>query len=193
MRRRRFWKKYDRESNIRYGGVPRRIIRYLLVAFAVYSVMINSCFNWETRIERASFVGCLVVLIFLVFPATRTLTRKQILSHGMIRSGADRRPCLFLFRRKLPRDHNRGIMLTPVEVALGIAGVLVTLEACRRAVGMPIVIVSSAFIIYALSQKSLEYECLQPVLHKQRALLDTDPRLFRLSIVLFGIFGAFLE
>ena len=46
--------KFDRESNVRiWEGVPRSIVRYLMVAFAVYSVLINLVFNWETRIERA--------------------------------------------------------------------------------------------------------------------------------------------
>ena len=48
--------KYDRESNTRkWVGLPNSVIRYLMVAFAIYCVLINFLFNWETRIERASF------------------------------------------------------------------------------------------------------------------------------------------
>ena len=54
-----------------FEGIPRSVIRYLLVAFAVYAVLINLVFNLGDRIERASFVGCIVLLIFLIFPARK--------------------------------------------------------------------------------------------------------------------------
>ena len=70
--------KYDRESNTRkWVGLPNSVIRYLMVAFAIYCVLINFLFNWETRIERASFVGCIVVFIFLLFPARKNAAKKQ--------------------------------------------------------------------------------------------------------------------
>ncbi len=186
--------KYDRESNIRiWEGVPRRIIRYLLVAFAVYSVMINIVFNWETRIERASFVGCLVVLIFLVFPATKNPDKKtNFIPWYDIALALIGGLAYFYFVANCREIINRGIMLTPVEVALGIAGVLVTLEACRRAVGMPIVIVSSAFIIYALSQKSIGMNVYN-LFYTTEGVIGTPIRACSTFIVLFVIFGAFLE
>ena len=65
-------KKYDRESNVRfYEGVPRVVLRYLLALFTLYCVYINIFANWETRIERASFVGCVVFFIFMLYPATK--------------------------------------------------------------------------------------------------------------------------
>ena len=77
--------KYDRESNVRHWkGIPKTVIRYLLVAFAVYSILINFAFNWETRIERASFVGCIIVLIFLIFHLKKMLRKKSITCHGTI-------------------------------------------------------------------------------------------------------------
>ena len=50
---------------------------------------------------------------------------------------------------------NQGIKLNQFQVILGALGILATLEACRRATGIPIVIVASCFIVYALTQKSL--------------------------------------
>ena len=70
--------KYDRESNVRnWVGIPRKVIRYLMVAFTIYCVLINFLFSWETRIERASFVGCIVFLVFLIFPARKGGGKKE--------------------------------------------------------------------------------------------------------------------
>ena len=70
--------KYDRESNVRnWVGIPRKVIRYLMVAFTIYCVLINFLFSWETRIERASFVGCIVFLVFLIFPSRKGGGKKE--------------------------------------------------------------------------------------------------------------------
>ena len=75
--------KYDRESNVRvWDGVPKIVVRYLLVAFAIYSILLNFGLNWETRIERASFVGILVFLIFIVFPSRKGPGRSSTTSPG---------------------------------------------------------------------------------------------------------------
>ena len=57
--------KYDRESNTRvYKGVSRRIVRVLFILFSLYSVFLLF-YPGETRMERASFVGLIVFLVFL--------------------------------------------------------------------------------------------------------------------------------
>ncbi|MGM9527236.1 MAG: TRAP transporter permease [Oscillospiraceae bacterium] len=186
--------KYDRESNIRvWDGIPRRVIRYMLVAFALYCVLINLVFNWETRIERASFVGCLVFLIFLVFPATKN--GKKRVNHvpwfdlvlAVVGGFA-----YFYFVANCTEIINQGIKLNTFQIVLGAAGVLVTLEACRRAVGLPIVVVSSLFIIYALTQKSLKLN-IYNIFYTAEGVIGTPIRACSTFIVLFVIFGSFLE
>ena len=186
--------KYDRESNIRiWDGVPRRIIRYLLVAFAVYSILINLIFNWETRIERASFVGSLVVLIFLVFPATKgSHKRSNHIPWFDIVLAVAGGFAYFYFVANCREIISQGIRLSAFEITLGAVGVLVTLEACRRAVGLPIVVVSSAFIIYALTQKSVNMN-IYNLFYTTEGVIGTPIRACSTFIVLFVIFGAFLE
>lgn len=186
--------KYDRESNVRsFSGVPRYIVRYLLVAFAIYSVLINFVFHWDTRINRASFVGGIVFLIFLVFPA-RKGTKKRTnyipwydLVLAVLGGGA-----YFYFVFNCEQIIQQGIKLETLQIAVGIIGVIVTLEACRRAVGIPIVIVSSVFIIYALTQKSVLMNVYN-IFYTTEGVIGTPIRACSTFIVLFVIFGAFLE
>jgi len=186
--------KYDRESNIRiWDGIPRKVIRYLLVAFAVYSVLINLVFNWETRIERASFVGCIVVLIFLVFPARKNAEKKPntIPWYDLILAilgGIS----YFYFVFNCQTIISQGIKLNTIEIVLGVIGILVTMEACRRAVGLPIVIVASVFIIYTLTQKSISLNVYN-LFYTTEGIIGTPIRACSTFIVLFVIFGAFLE
>lgn len=185
--------KYDRESNVRlYDGVPRQIVRWMLIAFSLYSVFLLF-YTGETRMERASFVGLMVFLIFIMFPATKGTHHKMnyipwydivlgllgAISYGYFVFNLD---ALLLI----------GIKLGTVEIVLGAIGILVTLEACRRAVGLPIVIVASLFIIYAMTQKSLKLNVYN-LFYTTEGIIGTPIRACLNYIVLFVIFGAFLE
>ena len=186
--------KYDRESNVRHWkGIPKTVIRYLLVAFAVYSILINFAFNWETRIERASFVGCIIVLIFLIFPFKKNAAKKinYVPWYDLILALAGGFS-YFYFVFNCERIVNQGIMLSSFEVVLGIIGVLITLEACRRSVGIPIVIVSSCFLIYGLTQKSL-LMTIYNVFYTTEGVIGTPIRACSTFIVLFVMFGSFLK
>ena len=71
--------KYDNESKTReFNGVPKIIIKYLLAGFSIYAILINFLFHFETRINRASFVGLLVFFSFLLYPMKRGKTTDYI-------------------------------------------------------------------------------------------------------------------
>ncbi|MBQ3405210.1 MAG: TRAP transporter permease [Oscillospiraceae bacterium] len=185
--------KYDRESNTRiYHGIPRSIVRYLLVAFALYAVALTYI-NWEIRIERASFVGCIVFLIFIVFPARKNGAKKPnyIPWYDAI-LGILGAVAYFYFVFNCREIINQGIKIGSTEIVLGIIGVLVTLEACRRATGLPIVIVASLFILYALTAKSINLNVYN-IFYTGDGILGTPIRCCVTFIVMFVIFGSFLE
>lgn len=185
--------KYDRESNIRsYTGVPRQIARWLLVFFSFYSIFLLF-YPGETRFERASFVGLIVFLIFMMFPAKKGGGKRAnyIPWYDFILAGLGAL-AYFYFVFNLEAIIDQGIMLTPFEVILGAAGILVTLEACRRAVGLPIVIVASLFIVYALTQKSVKLNVYN-LFYTTEGVIGIPIRACLNYIVLFVIFGAFLE
>ncbi len=185
--------KYDRESNTRkWTGIPNKVIRYLMVAFAIYCVLINFLFNWETRIERASFVGCIVVFIFLLFPARKNSKKKEnyVPWYDVLLAIAGG-VSYFYFAFNCTKIINQGIMIGTVEVILGIIGILVTLEACRRSVGFPIVIVASCFILYALTQRTLLLNVYN-LFYTTEGVIGTPIRACSTFIVLFVMFGSFL-
>ena len=188
--------KYDREANVRHWqGVPRVVVRYMLVAFALYSILLNFGLDWETRIERASFVGILVFLIFIVFPAKKGGGKRvnyipwYDLILAIIGGGS-----YFYFVFNLDKIIANTIRLEPIDLVIGLLGVIVTLEGCRRAVGIPIVVVSSAFIIYMLgfTGKPLAINVYN-LFYTTEGVIGTPIRACSTFIVLFVIFGAFLE
>lgn len=188
--------KYDRESNVRvWEGIPKSVVRYMLVAFAIYSILLNFGLDWETRIERASFVGILVFLTFIVFPARKgARKRKNYIPWYDVLLAVLGGGSYFYFVFNLDKIVVNTIRLSAVDLVIGIVGVVVTLEACRRAVGIPIVIVSSAFIIYMVgfTSKSLAINVYN-LFYTTEGVIGTPIRACSTFIVLFVIFGAFLE
>ena len=187
--------KYDREANVRiYRGVTRRIVRLLFIFFSLYSVFLLF-YPGEIRMERASFTGLLVFLTYLNFPASKKGAAKKRVNfipwYDMILAALGA-VAYFYFVFHCRAIIARGILLTPLEVVLGVIGILVTLEACRRAVGLPIVAVASAFILYAMTQKSLRMNVYN-LFYTADGIIGTPIRACLNFIVLFVIFGAFLE
>ena len=186
--------KYDREANVRvYKGFSRVFVRILFVLFSMYAIFLLF-YPGEIRMERASFVGLIVLLVFVNFPATRNPKLKKINFipwYDLILMALGTVSYLY-FVINYRAIINRGIMLTPLEVWLGVIGILITLEACRRAVGLPIVIVASVFIIYAMTQKSLRMNVYN-LFYTADGIIGTPIRACLNFIVLFVIFGAFLE
>jgi len=86
------------------------------------------------------------------------------------------------------------------QIVIGILGIISTAEACRRSVGIPIVIVASCFIVYALiwglSNPTL-WGKIQYIVHYlfygKEGILSTPINVCSKFIVVFIIFGAFLE
>ena len=176
-----------------FTGIPNIIINTILVLFSLLSIYIVFLSPFDTRINRASFVGIIVFCIYLLYPVSQRLEKKvnhipiydlicaalALLSYGY-----------FVFNCK--KVIEVGILLTPLMLYLGIIGIILTLEACRRATGLPIVIVASFFIIYGLMNNSLK-RVVYDLFYTTEGVIGTPIRACTAFISLFDIFGAFLE
>lgn len=171
-------KKYDRESNTRiWEGVPKKVVRYLLAAFALLMVYMNLFANWDERVRRSLFVGIVIILSFLVYPAKKGSTKKNhipIYDIVLMVLGAG---AYFYFVINFKTIIGHATRISQLEVIVGIIGILVLAETCRRVVGIPILCVATVFIGYAFysgpgGRKSLppgvKIHRLQPVLYHQR-------------------------
>jgi TRAP transporter 4TM/12TM fusion protein len=185
--------KYDRESNIReFKGVPRKIVRYLLVFFSLYAVFLLF-YPGETRFERASFVGYIVFMVYVMFPVKMGMQGKiNYIPWYDIILGLLSAASYGYFIINLEAILQQGIMLTPAQIVFGVIGIVTTLEACRRAIGLPIVIVALIMIIYGLTQKSLALNVYN-LFYTTEGIIGIPTRACLNYIVLFVIFGAFLE
>ena len=195
-------KKYDRESNTRiWEGVPKKVVRYLLAAFALLMVYMNLFANWEERVRRSLFVGIVIILSFLVYPAKKGSTKKNhipIYDIVLMVLGAG---AYFYFVINFKTIIGHATRISQLEVIVGIIGILVLAETCRRVVGIPILCVATVFIGYAFYSglgagrafpqvlKSIVYN----LFYTTSGVIGTPIGVCSTYIALFILFGAFLE
>ena len=195
-------KKYDRESNTRiWEGVPKKVVRYLLAAFALLMVYMNVFANWDERVRRSLFVGIVIILSFLVYPAKKGSTKKNhipIYDIVLMVLGAG---AYFYFVINFKTIIGHATRISQLEVIVGIIGILVLAETCRRVVGIPILCVATVFIGYAFYSglgagrafpqvlKSIVYN----LFYTTSGVIGTPIGVCSTYIALFILFGAFLE
>ena len=176
-----------------FTGIPKFIINTLLVAFSLLNIYIVFLSPFDTRINRAAFVGSVVFLIYLLYPISQNLEKKvnHIPIYDLFFAIISFSTYLY-FVINCDKIINVGLRLTPLMIYIGIIGIILTLEACRRATGLPIVIVATAFIIYGLSNNSLK-RVVYDLFYTTEGVIGTPIRACTAFISLFVIFGAFLE
>ena len=176
-----------------FTGIPNIIITSILVFFSLLSIYIVFLSPFDTRINRAAFVGVIVFCIYLLYPISQKIEKK--INHIPIYDLIFALLALFSYGYFVFNCNyviNVGIRLTPFMMGIGIVGILLTLEACRRATGLPIVIVASVFIIYGLVNNSLK-RVVYDLFYTTEGVIGTPIRACTAFISLFVIFGAFLE
>ena len=188
-------KKYDRESNVRiWEGVPKQIVRFVLAAFMLFMVYMNLWATWSGQIRRCLFVGMVVLFTFFVYPAKKGDVKPNHMPWYDILLAIVGCIPFFYYVANFKKIVAMGIAIGQTEVILGIIGILVLAECCRRAVGVPILCVASVFILYAFIGRGMSLQLVvYNVFYTTNGIIGTPISVCSTYIALFLMFGAFLE
>ena len=195
-------RKYDRESNTRYwNGTPKIIVNAFLAAFSLFAIYVTLFATWLDEIRLTSFIGCLLVMGFLVYPSHK---KHQKVNHMpwydvvimVLGAGA-----FFYFTVNAQTIILRLPTIKTYEIFIGLVGIIALFELCRRCTGVPIMVVAGFFICYALYyygiKKGLGLNAVKTLVcslfYKKTGILSTPINVCSKYIVVFIIFGAFLE
>ena len=145
-------KKFDRESNVRlWEGAPKQIVNGLLVAFSLFCIYVTL---WGTLLEEVrltSFMACIVFLGYLIYPARKGVQKVNYIPWYDIILMVCGTGSFLYFMFNAVKIIQQGSKFSDMQIAIGVVGIICLAEVCRRSVGLPILIVASAFIIYALT------------------------------------------
>jgi TRAP transporter 4TM/12TM fusion protein len=187
---------YDRESDVReFKGIPRTIIRYLLVAFSLYAISANIIFTLPEQVKRASFIGIVIFIAFLIFPVSRKMKSRRLnyipwydLVLGIVGAVA-----FFYYVVNFRTIANRAGLFTMTDLVMGTIAILIVIEICRRAVGIPIIVVVAAFIAFAFYSGFSFKRIVTHLFYTLEGVIGIPLGVCTTFIVMFILFGAFLE
>ena len=122
------------------------VISVVFCLFQLYSILSGKI---TAQIVRATHLSFVMLLAYLLFPMKKDMPKDKLPWYDVILAviGAASWAYISFNFEELIR---RAGIYTTTDVIIGIIGILLVFEACRRIVGLPILIISIVFIIYAL-------------------------------------------
>ncbi len=196
-------KDLDREQAYREHKCWRQyitvIISVIFVAFQLYATLSGII---TAQILRATHLAFVQLLAFLLFPATKKMPRNTLPWYDVVLALIGAACWMYIvinFQTLVRRSGNN----TVLDVVIGIIGILILFESCRRIVGLPIMTIAAIFVIYAFTGKYLPgflhhrgYSLQRVVCHlfyNTEGIMGTPIGACSTFIFLFILFGALLE
>ncbi len=195
-------RKYDRESNTRIWEGPAKIaVQLLMAAFSLYCIAMTLWSRALPETKLCLFVGTIIVLGFLTYPARKHHVRSNYIPWYDILIMVLGAGAFYYFAFNAMSMIEIATRIQPIHVAIGVVGILVLCELCRRCVGLPILCVAGALLVYTFyNQMSWNADfmvALRNIIYKlfytTSGVIGTPINVCYTYIVLFIIFGAFLE
>ncbi|GHV67728.1 C4-dicarboxylate ABC transporter [Spirochaetia bacterium] len=186
---------FDRESNVRrFSGVPDYLVKGFLLLFTAYVFWVTLIANLAEQVRRCSFLGILIFAGFMLYPIRKGMTKREnyVPWYDFV-LGALGAAAFFYFVINFQAIVGRAILLTPLDIAVGITGTLILAELCRRVVGLPILVVAGGFIIYAFTAGFSLRRVTQQLFYTTDGIIGTPIGVCSTFIVLFIFLASFLE
>ena len=196
-------KKYDRESDtMNYTGIMAKVVSAIAITFSIFQLYTAIFGVLDAHLQRAVHLGFALALSYLLYPSRKSWSRTKLhpvdLILAILGAAAPAYICI-MYNELVMRS---GIMTTP-DVIMGVIGVLLVIEATRRVVGIPMVVVVLVFIAYAfagpympgvLAHRGLTPEQLIGHLYfTTEGIFGIPLGVSSTFIFLFILFGAYLE
>lgn len=196
-------KKYDKESDtMEYTGFMAKIVAAIAIAFSIFQLYTAIFGVLDAHLQRGVHLGFGLALVFLLYPTCKSWSRHKIHPFDLLLAvlGAAAPAYIIYEYQNLVL---RAGTVSDMDLAVGIIGIILVIEAARRVVGIPMVCVVLVFIAYAFAGPYmpgvLAHRGLTPAQLVSHLYFTTEG-IFGIPlgvsstfIFLFILFGAYLE
>ncbi len=197
---------FDRESNTRhFTGTKKIVINVLMIFFAVFALCVALFGKYLNKIPGLStvmvwpgncvvFLALILLIAYLIYPAYKKQAKKlnYIPWYDYILAGLS--VCCFLYiALNAAEIAHRAININMTDKIVAIMALLLLAEACRRVVGLPILCVIAALIIYTFYQGTTFPRFLQTLAYTKDGITGSPLQICTNYLALFILFGSFLE
>ena len=190
-------RKYDRESNTRlWEGTPAFIVKLITALFSLYCIF-STLFSTAALEKRlTAFLAFIIVVGYATYPSSKHHVKVNYIPwYDIVLMVLGAGAFLFYCIRydAIILQLSSASKMTPFYIAVGIIGILCLVELCRRCVGIPILCVAGALVIYTFASGVNIKRALYVLFYSTSGVLATPVQVCAKYIVVFIIFGAFLE
>ena len=194
-------RKYDKESNTRiWEGTPAVIVRMVMVFFSLYCIW-STLFSVAALEKRlTAFLALLVIMGYLIYPASKHHVRHNYIpwyDYVIMVLGAACFLYYYFSYDSLVTVLTSFSRMSTLQVTIAVVGLLTLMELCRRCVGLPILFVAGALLLYTFFSKVGMSIGVKGIMYKlfytTNGIMGTPVQVCAKYIVVFIIFGAFLE
>ncbi|MEI0560805.1 TRAP transporter permease [Brachyspira pilosicoli] len=145
-----YMSKYDSESRYRrFKDWKKYLIIVISVAFCLFQLYSILSGKITAQVVRATHLAFVMALAYLLFPMKKDMPKDKLPWYDAIIAIVGACSWLYISINFDSLVRRAGIYNT-TDIIIGIIGILILFEACRRIVGTPILIISLVFIVYAL-------------------------------------------
>jgi TRAP transporter 4TM/12TM fusion protein len=141
--------KFDRESRfLKVSGAWAMVVKIIAIAFSVFQLYTALFGIMEAQIQRPTHLMFALTLIYLLYPFRRNRSSAVVhpLDLGLAILSVAAGAYSILNYESLMESSG---LYSNLDLAMAALGILLTLEATRRIVGLPITIIASVFLLYA--------------------------------------------
>ena len=195
--------KLDKENAFRnYTGWKNILTLAVLACFTTFQLYASLSNRIPQQQLRYIHIGFAITLTFWLYPATSRSNQKRASLWDGICMAAFIGVIAYCMVNFVPLQHRAGAYLKS-DVYVGAVAVLLVMEACRRVVGVPIVLIATAFLLYArfgnlipgmLNHRGYSTQrIITHLFYTTEGIIGTPIGVCSTFIFLFILFGAFLE
>ena len=200
-------RKYDRESATRiWEGTPRIVVGVISALFSLYCIWSTLWSTADLPIRLSAFLGLIIIMGYLNYPARKGhVTPNSMPWYDVVimllGAGSFFYYCFNYSRlvmvissaAKIDPSNPDAVAGAWFYVILGAAGVLCLAELCRRCVGLPILCVVGALLVYTFASGLGLPRVIYTLFFGTSGVMATPIQVCAKFIAVFIVFGAFLE
>lgn len=196
-------KELDKESDtMEYTGGMAKLVAAIAIAFSVFQLYTAAFGVLDAQLQRGVHLGFGLALVYLLYPTRKSWSRHKLhpldLTLAVLGAAA---PAYIIYEYQ--HLVLRAGTVSDMDLAVGVVGILLVIEAARRVVGWPMVCVVLAFLGYAfagpympgvLAHRGLTLSQLVSHLYfTTEGIFGIPLGVSSTFIFLFILFGAYLE
>lgn len=195
--------KYDKGSRFRVlSGVQGKMITVLLFCFTMFQLYYAIRGGIDAMIARCIHLSFGLSAVFFLYPSNGKMSRKKLHWFDCLLGITIASCCMYIVVFYKDIVMRQGL-INHVDMIVGGIAIILVLEAARRVIGLPMVIISLVFIVYALIGRSIPGPLghrgvsieglVQHLFFTTEGILGLPIQVSSTFIFMFLLFGAYLE